>query len=170
MNGRSQAEVGALVDQRRKHRGMSEAQLRDVADVDRKTLRALLDGTRWPQEETRMRVEAALGWVAGSIQDLRDGREAVGLPDKEGKQTQEPPLRLVSDDELLAEIRRRMKGERHELEDAPQSDASPEGDEGQEVRSPHDAEVTGPVADARAAAIAAELKLDSGDDHRQESG
>lgn len=132
MDGRSQAEVGALVDQRRKHRGMSEAQLRVAAGVDRKTLRALLDGSRWPQEETRMRVEAVLGWVAGAIQDLKDGLEAGELP--EGEAPQPPSLRLIPDDELLAEIRyRMMRGARDVVETAPQSDAQTQGGEGQEV-------------------------------------
>lgn len=56
---------------------MTEARLRAAAHVDRKTLIGLLDGTRWPQEETRLKVETALDWEPGSIQNLREGRDAT---------------------------------------------------------------------------------------------
>ena len=56
---------------------MSEARLRTAARVDRKTLAGLLDGTRWPQEETRLKIETALDWEPGSIQALREGRNAT---------------------------------------------------------------------------------------------
>lgn len=45
-----------------------------------------------------------------------------------------------TDDELLAEVRRRMRGERNELEDAPESATSTEGDEDQEADSADESE------------------------------
>lgn len=45
------------------------------------------------------------------------------------------PLEAASDDELLAEIRRRMRGERHDLEAAPQPAAPPQVHEDQEAGS-----------------------------------
>lgn len=74
---RSRADVGALVRHRMKERGLTQVALRKKSGVDPKTLKALLNGDRWPQEETRSRIEISLGWEFGSIQDLLDGREAT---------------------------------------------------------------------------------------------
>lgn len=82
---------------------LTEGRLRAAANVDRKTLLGLLDGSRWPQEETRLRIETVLGWSAGSIQDLRDGGEPTLLD-----VSPESALELATDDELLGEVRRRL--------------------------------------------------------------
>lgn len=74
---RSRAAVGVLVRQRMKELGLTEAALRKKSGVDPKTLKALLHGDRWPQEETRSRIEISLGWEFGSIQDLLDGRDVT---------------------------------------------------------------------------------------------
>lgn len=82
---------------------LTEGRLRAAANVDRKTLLGLLDGSRWPQEETRLRIETILGWSAGSIQDLRDGDEPTPID-----VSPESALELATDDELLGEVRRRL--------------------------------------------------------------
>lgn len=103
MTDRSNAEVGSLVRRRMKACSMTEGRLRAAANVDRKTLLGLLDGTRWPQEDTRLKVELALGWQAGSIQDIREGK-----PPTLSATPLVSPLAVATDDELLDEIRRRM--------------------------------------------------------------
>lgn len=119
MPERSTEEVGQLVRQRMKDLRLSTRQVLQETQVDRKTLQALLDGTRWPQEETRLKLEVALQWKAGSIEDLRNGDPAT----PEDPQEEDDPLELVSDEELIAELQRRMKGMRHALEAAQKSDA-----------------------------------------------
>ena len=111
---RTKAEVGALVAQRRLEIGYSEKQLMDLTRIDRKTLAALEDGTRWPQEETRFKIEKALRWPLGSIEKARADAKWTPIPLPEP--TPIDPLEAVSDDELLAEIRRRMRGERNVME------------------------------------------------------
>lgn len=44
-------------------------------------------------------------------------------------------ISTITDDDLLAEVGRRMKGQSNDLETAQKSPASPEGDKDQEVRS-----------------------------------
>lgn len=131
MSQRTTTEVGQLVGQRMKSLRLSVRQVVTEAKVDRKTVLDLTRGTRWPQEETRFKIEAVLGWAGGSIQDLRDGRDATELPTDELVTVD--PLRQVTDDELIAEIRRRMKGHGNDLEATTQPDASTEAGEDQEV-------------------------------------
>lgn len=104
MPERSKAEVAAFVRQRMKTLRITEHRLRVAANVDPKTLRGLLTGERWPQEETRLKVETILGWRAGSIQDLRDGGDAIAVDVDEDLS----PLEHATDDELLGELRRRL--------------------------------------------------------------
>jgi hypothetical protein len=108
MKERSNAQVGALVRKQMRACGMTELRLREAAKVDRKTLLGLLDGTRWPQEETRLRMEIALGWAPGSIQEVREGN-APTLAESEP----ESPLWTATDDELVEEVRRRLLVARH---------------------------------------------------------
>lgn len=79
--------------------GLTETRLRAAAGVDRKTLLGLLDGDRWPQEETRLKIETALGWGAGGIQDIRDGKEPSLAEDKPRS-----PLLMLQEDGALAEV------------------------------------------------------------------
>lgn len=83
---------------------MTEAHLREAAKVDPKTLGALLNGTRWPQEKTRLKIETALDWEVGSLQDLKEGRSAVARASQV-----DSPLQTASNDELLEEIKRRLE-------------------------------------------------------------
>lgn len=138
MSERTTAEVGHLVGQRMKSLRLAVRQVVAQAKVDRKTLTGLLEGTRWPQEETRYRVEAALGWAGGSIQDLRDGRDATELPADEPAGVD--PLQQATDDELLNEVQRRMKGLRHDLEAAETARASAEAQAQEALRRGNDPE------------------------------
>lgn len=69
------AEVGELMAAMRAERKLSPAELARRADVDVKTVRNLENGTRWPQDVTRAKLEKALGVRPGLIRDLLDGRE-----------------------------------------------------------------------------------------------
>jgi len=128
MTKRSLKEVADAVNHRRRELELTELRLRTMTGLDRKTLQALLEGTRWAQEETRIKVEAALQWSAGSIQDIRDGKYPTPL-----EATDEPPLlQTIPDEELLAEIRRRMRGDRHVMDDPTESGASRQAQQAQE--------------------------------------
>lgn len=111
MDNRSTVEVGALVKARRLELRITEKQLQESTKIDPKTLKKLENGERWPQEETRMKVEVVLGWAAGSIAALREGRAATVLPDAEQtpKADPGPPLQVASDEELLTEFWRRLE-------------------------------------------------------------
>lgn len=76
-------------------RGLSIAETARAADVDPKTLRALINGTRWPTAPVLRRVEAALTWPAGEIS--RRGRDGVRS------------LRGYSERDLLAELMWRFR-------------------------------------------------------------
>lgn len=82
-----QERAGSLVAHRRFELGMSASALAKLAEVDAKTLRSLERGERWPQDVSRAKIEAALGWVAGALDALRDG---AALPD------------VLRDDEFVA--------------------------------------------------------------------
>jgi transcriptional regulator with XRE-family HTH domain len=69
------AEVGRVVARRRLELGMDAAQLARTAAVDPKTLGSLEHGERWPRDRSRAAIEAALGWKAGSLDDIRAGGE-----------------------------------------------------------------------------------------------
>lgn len=110
MDNRSTAEVGALVKARRLELRITEKQLQDLTKIDPKTLKKLESGERWPQEETRMKVEAVLRWAPGSIAALREGKNATPLPDDDNQEPEEVrPLQVVSDEELLTEVWRRLE-------------------------------------------------------------
>lgn len=109
MENRTRAEVGALVKARRLELRITEKQLQAATKIDPKTLKKLESGERWPQEETRMKVEVQLRWMPGSIQKLLEGCAATVLPDSDETSTPASPLEVVSDDELIAEIRRRFE-------------------------------------------------------------
>lgn len=113
MENRSRAEVGALVKARRLELRITEKQLQAVTKIDPKTLKKLESGERWPQEETRMKVEVELQWMPGSIQALLEGGAATPMPPADEAAVEEiPPLRVVSDEELLNEVWRRLEGAR----------------------------------------------------------
>lgn len=110
MTTRSLEEVAAAVNRRRLELGFSEARLREVTGLDNKTLKSLLTGSRWMQEENRLKVEAALQWAAGSIEDIRAGDSPT--PRQPPAEDAEP-IRRYTDEDLLAEVLRRMRGQNH---------------------------------------------------------
>lgn len=90
--------------------GLTRSAFADQAGIDVGTLSDFLDGKRWPQAPKRRKIEERLGWPAGRISDLADGAAPV-TPDGEdaafvadrGRDDVAPG---ITDDELLAEIRR----------------------------------------------------------------
>ncbi|MET7752288.1 MULTISPECIES: helix-turn-helix transcriptional regulator [Actinomycetes] len=75
--------VGTEVQRRRLDRHMDQADLAGAAGVDRKTLRALEKGTRWPREASRAKIENALNWPAGVLERLLDEALDSADPDEE---------------------------------------------------------------------------------------
>jgi transcriptional regulator with XRE-family HTH domain len=95
------AEVGRIVARRRLELGMDAAQLARGAAVDPKTVASLEHGERWPRDRSRAGIESALGWKAGSLDDIRAGGEPTPVVIGD-------PLDSYSTDYLLDVIRRRM--------------------------------------------------------------
>ncbi|AZI62758.1 helix-turn-helix domain-containing protein [Rhodococcus qingshengii] len=65
--------VGDAVRDRRLRLRMDQADLAKEAEVDVKTVRSLEKGERWPRDSSRTKIEAALGWVPGTLGDLMQG-------------------------------------------------------------------------------------------------
>lgn len=66
-------------------RGLTAAAVAKDAEVDVKTVRALIAGSRWPTAAVRTRVELALDWPTGELaRQARNGLEALsGFSDAE---------------------------------------------------------------------------------------
>lgn len=79
MKERSRDEVGAIVKARRLELGRTQADIVAAAKVDPKTYGALESGARWPQEGSRIKIEAALEWETGSIDAVLAGGDATPL-------------------------------------------------------------------------------------------
>jgi lambda repressor-like predicted transcriptional regulator len=106
--GRQRVRTAAKVELARL--GWSLQELINRSGLDRKTVKAFLDGDRWPQAEKRSKIEAAFGWKPGTISRLLDGLEVPGV----GAGTQDAdyvaaPGDLVEQDvsnaAVLAEVR-----------------------------------------------------------------
>jgi DNA-binding XRE family transcriptional regulator len=82
---RTRREVGEIVSQRRNELQRDAADLARSAEVDPKTLQSLERGERWPRDRSRSRIEEALGWQLGSLNELRAGREAVVMPPEQAR-------------------------------------------------------------------------------------
>ena len=54
------------------------------ASVDPGTLTDFLDGVRWPQAKTRTKIERALGWTPGRLEDMREGAGVEPVQDTQG--------------------------------------------------------------------------------------
>lgn len=90
MPERTPGEVGAVVRARRLELGLTPSEVIAAADVDPKTYMSLEDGARWPQERSRLKIEAALRWQSGSTEQIRQGGDPIPLsPDT----TTQKPLR-----------------------------------------------------------------------------
>jgi len=70
------AAIGALVSKQRVELALSQKGLAALADVDVKTLRSLENGERWPQPINRYKIETALGWRQGAMDEIRDNDDA----------------------------------------------------------------------------------------------
>lgn len=69
--------MGELVTKRRTELRYDVAGLARFAEVDPKTLSSLERGERWPRISSRSRIEEALKWECGSLDELLAGRDAV---------------------------------------------------------------------------------------------
>lgn len=67
--------VARYVASRRGALGLSQEELAAQARVDTKTIYNLESGERWPQAQTRSRIEAALGWLDGDLVHIAEGGE-----------------------------------------------------------------------------------------------
>lgn len=94
MDKRTPIEVGQLVKARRLELKLTQSAVVTAAGVDPKTYASLEDGSRWPQERTRLKVEEVLGWSPGSIgraltgedpAPINDGYRALTLRTREGR-------------------------------------------------------------------------------------
>jgi transcriptional regulator with XRE-family HTH domain len=94
------ADVGNRVVRRRLELGLDAAQLARMAGVDPKTVASLERGERWPRDRSRMGIEAALQWRAGSLDDIRAGGEPTPVDSD--------PLDAYSTEYLLEVIKRRV--------------------------------------------------------------
>lgn len=159
---RTKEEVARIAKARMDELRLTTTQLAKDADVDFNTVRDFIAGKRKPNEANRVKLNDALRWKPGGLHDAYKGADPVPLPHPDP-----PLLRIVSDDDLLAEVRRRMRGDRYAVEAAPTAGASDEASEGQEVSADNPKVRAGRRADA---VLAADLKGDSlGDDAQQPS-
>lgn len=68
------ARAARYVTTRRGELGLTQQQLAILAEVDIKTIYNLESGERWPQARNRVKIEAALGLPAGTLDALAAGR------------------------------------------------------------------------------------------------
>lgn len=71
--------AGDQVKNRRIELGLSQSAIAQAAGVDRDTYRALERDERWPQDKNRAKIERALGWAPGSLEQLHDGGDPTPL-------------------------------------------------------------------------------------------
>jgi len=126
-----QQAIGHLIQEARVEKGLSQLRLAKEAGVDVKTLRSMEDGSRWASDVSRSKIEQALGWRSGAMQDLWRDREGIPLEsvtmtemtrgadeptwadlEAEDSDMVPGPVRRASqltDEELLAEISYRFR-------------------------------------------------------------
>jgi DNA-binding XRE family transcriptional regulator len=123
--------IGRLIKEGRLERDLRQLPFAKFAEVDTKTLASMEKGTRVAWETNQRKVEKALGWRAGSIQEVLDNaadtpKESVtldsmkeggssetwqDLADAETAQAEQPVTRAnqLTDEELLAELSYRFR-------------------------------------------------------------
>lgn len=69
--------IGHLIRDARKHLGESMAALAERAGINSKTLWSAETGSRFPHDVNQLKIEKALGWRHGSIQEAWAGREGM---------------------------------------------------------------------------------------------
>jgi transcriptional regulator with XRE-family HTH domain len=67
--------VGELVRTRRGVLGLTQQQLAEKAGIDTGTISSLELGQTWPWAKNRSRIDQALGWRPGSLEEVRHGGE-----------------------------------------------------------------------------------------------
>lgn len=71
--------AGEIVAERMKELGLNAPRLAEKAEVHPSTVRALINGTRWPHATTRDRIVGALGWSPDEVtRRVWGGRVALG--------------------------------------------------------------------------------------------
>lgn len=123
--------IGQLIKEGRLEKGLRQLPFAKFAEVDAKTLSSMERGTRVAWETNQRKVEKALGWRLGSIQEVLDHaaetpRESVtlasmkegaaeaswqDLADEEKRAPEQPVTRAnqLTDEELLAELSYRFR-------------------------------------------------------------
>lgn len=123
--------IGTLIKQARLQKGFAQKPFAVFAGVDTKTLASMENGTRMAWEVNQRKVEDALGWRAGAIQEVMDnaantpaasvtldtlregGAEASWQDlDAEEQAKKDGPVtraNLLTDEELLAELSYRFR-------------------------------------------------------------
>ena len=122
--------IGRLIKQGRLEKGLRALPFAKVAEVDTKTLASMEKGTRVAWETNQRKVETALGWRAGAIQEvldhapdipvesvtlasLQEGAAEASWEDlaAEESRTEHPVTRAnqLTDEELLAELSYRFR-------------------------------------------------------------
>lgn len=86
--------------------GMHRETWAKQAKLDPKTVSTFLEGATWPQAPTRKKIEDALGWPAGSLEDIADGQYVVEV-------TQGPHSRSrdAVDEWVINTVAKHMAGE-----------------------------------------------------------
>jgi transcriptional regulator with XRE-family HTH domain len=118
--------IGKLIAAARKDKYPSRRQLALAAGIDVKTIMSAEGGKKVPHPNSQRRIEQALGWRKGSIEDLWErradiGPDAVTLAEMERgadahllpMETDTPhvsPASRLTDEELLAELSIRFWG------------------------------------------------------------
>ncbi|SLH42155.1 Uncharacterised protein [Mycobacteroides abscessus subsp. abscessus] len=95
MTQRTNLEVGERVRARRIELSLTPSDVTTAADVDPKTLQRLEDGSRWPIERSRRRIEPVLKWRPGALDVLKEGgepEEDSDLDDVEQEVVEAPEL------------------------------------------------------------------------------
>ena len=123
--------IGQLIKEGRLARGLRQVPFAKFAEVSTKTLASMETGTREAWETNQRKVEKALGWRMGSIQEVIDNaaetpKESVtlesmqeggsaeswqDLAELESSLTEQPVTRAnqLTDEELLAELSYRFR-------------------------------------------------------------
>ena len=123
--------IGRLIKEGRLAKGLRQRPFAIESGVDTKTLASMENGTRVAWETNQRKVEKALGWRVGSIQEVLDhapdtpvgsvtltsmqegGTEATwqDLAAEESRATEQPVTRAnqLTDEELLAELSYRFR-------------------------------------------------------------
>lgn len=125
---------------------LQAARLRAGISARAAAKRAGISSGRWYQLETGVQKskghEIPIGTTASTVAavaravnwDIREALKVAGFDERDySPSTPLTPAQALSNDELLAEIRRRLIGVRNDLEVAPQSDASREAGQAQEA-------------------------------------